>query len=242
MARRLALARAGLLKCDGSELPARAAGRGRRARRMAHAVVARFGYLQLDTVSVAGARSHSIVLASRLEGVDTALGETLLAPGEPLFEYWGHEACWIPLSLYPCFGFRRREFRVHPWWGDLLTEHRKLANGLLRRMRSEGPLRSLDMEGRGGTGWWDLKLARRVTEALWSAGKVAVRERRNFQRSFDLTERVIPETVRAVEVSGERRARHAAAEGSRRTRLGDRRHPRGHLAARQSSRRSAGES
>lgn len=203
MARRLALARAGLLKFTGSELPARAAGRGQRARRMAHAVVEHFGYLQLDSVAVAGARSHSIVLASRLEGIDASLGETLLAPGEPLFEYWGHEACWLPMSLYPCFGFRRREFRVHPWWGDLLNQHRKLARGLLRRIEREGPLRSLDMEGRGGTGWWDLKLARRVTEALWSAGKVAVRERHNFQRSFDLVERVIPESARTVKISVE---------------------------------------
>ena len=43
-------------------------------------------------------------------------------PGAPLFEYWGHEASWIPLELYPAFEFRRREFRAHPWWGDLVGE------------------------------------------------------------------------------------------------------------------------
>ena len=32
---------------------------GKRARAAAHAVIERFGYLQLDTVSVAGARSHA---------------------------------------------------------------------------------------------------------------------------------------------------------------------------------------
>ena len=49
----------------------------------------RFGYLQLDTVSIAGARSHAIVLLSRLEGFDHELAEALLRPREPLFEYWG---------------------------------------------------------------------------------------------------------------------------------------------------------
>ena len=114
-ARRLALARAGLLKPAWTGMPGQAAGRGKRARRAALAVVRRFGYLQLDTVSVAGARSHAIVVASRLEGSDPVLGEELLRPGEPLFEYWGHEASWIPIELYPAFEWRRREYQHHPW-------------------------------------------------------------------------------------------------------------------------------
>ena len=106
--RRLALARGGLLKPEVTGLPVRAAGKGRRARSRCHSIVERFGYLQLDSVSVSGARTHSIVLASRLENLDASLGEDLLIPGEPLFEYWGHEACWIDMALYPYFGFRRR--------------------------------------------------------------------------------------------------------------------------------------
>jgi len=195
-ARRLALVRAGLLKPAWSSLPRRAAGRGKRARDAANAVVRHFGYLQLDTVSIAGARSHAIVLMSRLEGIDPALGEELLRPGEPLFEYWGHEASWIPLGLYPAFGFRRREFRHHPWWGDVLKQHPRVARRLRRRIREEGPLRSIEMEGRGSRGWWDLKVAKRVASALWSSGELAIRERRNFQRSYDLAERVIPEELR----------------------------------------------
>ena len=102
-------------------MPSRAAGRGKRARSRCHAVIDRFGYLQLDSVAISGARTHSIVLASRLEGFGADLGEDLLARGEPLFEYWGHEACWLPMALYPHFEFRRREYRVHPWWGDILV-------------------------------------------------------------------------------------------------------------------------
>jgi len=200
-ARRLALARAGLLKSAWSALPRRAAGRGKRARDAANAVVRHFGYLQLDTVSIAGARSHAIVLMSRLEGIDPALGEELLRPGEPLFEYWGHEASWIPLELYPAFGFRRREFRHHPWWGDVLKQYPRVARRLRRRIREEGPLRSIEMEGRGSRGWWDLKVAKRVASALWSSGELAIRERRNFQRSYDLAERIIPEALRGQSLS-----------------------------------------
>src|SRR5687768_17572857 len=87
-ARRLALARAGLLTPEPTGLPRRARGRGPAAVAAALAVIRRFGYLQLDTVSVAGARSHAIVLLSRLEGLDPVVGEELLRPGVPLFEYW----------------------------------------------------------------------------------------------------------------------------------------------------------
>ena len=66
-ARRLALARAGLLAPSLSGLPA-SAGRGEAAaRRAAHAVIGRFGYLQLDTVSVAGSAQprHRAAVAAR---------------------------------------------------------------------------------------------------------------------------------------------------------------------------------
>ncbi|MGD8442499.1 MAG: crosslink repair DNA glycosylase YcaQ family protein [Desulfobacterales bacterium] len=195
-ARRLALARAGLLKPEWTGLPKRATGRMLRARKAAHRIIRRFGYLQLDTVSIAGARSHSIVLLSRLKGFDHELAEALLRPQEPLFEYWGHEASWMPIELYPVFEFRRKAFRRHPWWGDLIGQHPKIEANLRQRIRDEGPIRSLDMEGGGSRGWWDLKLAKRVATALWSSGELAIRERRNFQRVYDLAERVIPDCWR----------------------------------------------
>ena len=200
-ARRLALAGAGLLAPRRLGLPEQAGARPTRVRERCHRIIEHFGYLQLDTVAVSGARTHCIVLASRLHGLDASFVETLLAPGAPLFEYWGHEACWLPLSLYPCFAWRRRRYQVHPWWGDVLREHRDVARSVLKRIETEGPLRSIDLEGRSGSGWWDLKLTRRVAESLWLAGRLAIRERRRFQRSFDLVERVIPAEARSRRVS-----------------------------------------
>ena len=200
-ARRLALCRAGLLKPEWTGMPRRASGRGKRARTAAQTIIRRFGYLQLDTVSIAGARSHAIVLHSRLDGFDPALAEELLQYGEPIFEYWGHEASWLPIELYPSFGFRRQEYgRRPPWWGDLVRQHPEVAEDLRRRIRDEGPLRSLDMEGSGSQGWWDLKVAKKVAWAMWSSGELAIRERRNFQRTYDFAERVIPERWRRPQV------------------------------------------
>lgn len=193
-ARRLALARTGLLRPERTGLPRAARGGGPSARRATHAVIRRFGYLQLDAIAVAGARTHGIVLLSRLAGLDPNLPESLLGPGEPLFEYWAHEASWIPLELYPLFSFRRREFRRHPWWGDVLGEHPAVARSITARIEGEGPQRSLDLTV--GHPRVARHIVKQVTAALWLEGTLAIRERRAFQRIFDLTERVIPAETR----------------------------------------------
>lgn len=199
-ARRLALARAGLAPLRWSGLPGRA-GRGDAAQRAAaDAVVGRFGYLQLDTISVAGARTHGLVLLSRLRGFDPALAERLLVPGAPLAEYWGHEASWIPIDLWPLMEFRREAYRRHPRWGPRVNGSGGAADLLLRRARDDGPFRSSDLEGARRPGWWGGKDTKRAAEALWRAGELAIRERRGFQRIYDLTERVIPGDVRARSV------------------------------------------
>ncbi|MEM9190331.1 MAG: crosslink repair DNA glycosylase YcaQ family protein [Myxococcota bacterium] len=198
-ARRLALARAGLLKPDWSGFPSprrRVSKQSRDAHDLAYAIVEAFGYLQLDTISVSGARSHAIVLLSRLENFSRHTAEELLRPGASLFEYWGHEASWMPMSLYPAFAFRRRRFRDHPWSREILSNHPKVRTDLLRRIRADGPLRSVDMEGEGGKGWWNHKVMKRVANAMWSTGELAIRERRKFQRTYDLAERVIPRRTR----------------------------------------------
>lgn len=149
--------------------------------------------MQLDTVSVAGARSHAIVLHSRIPRFPAARGEELLRPGSPFFEYWGHEVCWLPLELYPYFEFRRKEFRKRPWWKDAMSGNKALAREVLRRVEDSGPTKSADWEGPGSRGWWDHKPAKRVLEALFCSGDLAVRERKNFIRAFDLPDRVHPE-------------------------------------------------
>jgi uncharacterized protein YcaQ len=189
-ARRLALARAGLLKPDWTAFPTRA---GRQQRRACYAVIKRFGYLQLDTIPIAGARSHALFLMSRLQDLDTNLPESLLRHKAPLFEYWGHEASWIPMELYPVFAFRRKEYRrATPWWGNVLQEHRSQAKSIHRRIRDEGALCAADFDDRRDRGDWSSSLSKRVLRSLWWAGDLAVRERQGFQPHYDLSERVIP--------------------------------------------------
>lgn len=183
-----------MLKPEWTGAPSRA---GRAPRRACYRIIRRFGYLQLDTIPVAGARSHAIVLLSRLRDLDPELPESLLRPRAQLFEYWGHEASWIPIELYPVFEFRRKEYRREsPWWGPVLKENRTLANAIRRRIRNEGPLRAAELEEKSDRNDWGATLSKRVLRCLWWAGDLAVRERKRFQPHYDLAERVIPERVR----------------------------------------------
>lgn len=63
------------------------------------------------------------------------------------------------------------------------------------RIRQEGPLSSKDFDDPSGKkrgGFWDWKPAKVALDLLWSSGRLAVAERVNFQRFYDLSEQVIP--------------------------------------------------
>jgi uncharacterized protein YcaQ len=69
---------------------------------------------------------------------------------------------------------------------------------VLARVEKEGPLRAADFKappGRKSAGWWDWKPAKVALELLMWQGRLMVAERRNFQRVYDLTERVLPAGV-----------------------------------------------
>jgi uncharacterized protein YcaQ len=104
---------------------------------------------------------------------------------------------------WPLFAFRRRELREVPRWGEFVAEHRKVADEILRRIEDEGPLRSLDFDSARFGSDWQLKTATFVASGLWGTGELAIRERRSFQRVYDLPERVIPDDVRSRDMSFE---------------------------------------
>jgi uncharacterized protein YcaQ len=60
--------------------------------------------LQIDTIHVV-ARSPYLVLFSRLGAYQPSWLEELLAERR-LFEYWAHEACFIPIEDYPLYRHR----------------------------------------------------------------------------------------------------------------------------------------
>jgi uncharacterized protein len=156
--------------------------------------IRRLGAVQLDSITAVD-RAHRLTLSSRIGAYSEPELQGLLTAGR-VFEYWAHEACLLPIELWPhC----RRNMEGKGHWRfheTALERHTDLVEPVLERIRAEGPLGSRDFEGAGdGTEMWNWKPAKMVLEALWDRGVLVVAGRQSFQRRYDLAERAIPRAI-----------------------------------------------
>jgi hypothetical protein len=156
--------------------------------------IRRMAQLQIDTIHVV-ARSPYLVLFSRLGAYDPQWLDAHLAEGK-LFEYWSHEACFVPIEDYGLLRHRMLDPAGMGWKyaADWHARHRADIDNLLDHIRLNGPVRAADFarEGGKGNGWWDWKPEKRHLEVLFATGQLMVAARQNFHRIYDLTERVLP--------------------------------------------------
>lgn len=156
--------------------------------------IQRMGALQIDTIHVV-ARSPYLVLWSRLGDYEPRWLDELLAEGK-LFEYWAHEACFLPTEDYPLYRHRMLDARTMGWKysHEWIVKHRKEVERVLTQIRERGPARSADFARTDGgrSGWWEWKPEKRALEMLFTAGELMIARRQNFQRIYDLRERVLP--------------------------------------------------
>ena len=182
--------------------------------------IERLGLHQIDSVNVL-IRAHYLPAFSRLGAYDrTDLDR--LAWGtrrqRKLFEYWAHEASLLPFAMHPLLRWRMAQAdRGDAGWGGVrvyATERRAEAMALLERIRIEGPLAAADFEShKGQSGWWEWSETKRALEWLFWAGHITTAARRgNFERVYDLTERVIPSDVLALSTPSEADAHRALIE------------------------------
>lgn len=176
--------------------------------------IERLSLHQIDSVNVV-TRAHYLPAFSRLGSYDSKLLD-LLAWGprskRRLFEYWGHEASLLPLDLYPLMRWRMaRADRGEAGWKTMrafATERRAEAEAVLERIRTDGAMAASDFEhGKGTPGWWNWGTTKQALEWLFWAGHVTTARRRgNFERVYDITERVIPASVLRQPAPGEAEA------------------------------------
>lgn len=193
------------------------------------AAIRQLGLLQLDSIHVV-ARSHYLVMLSRVGLYDPADLDRLLYPDCVLFEHWAHEACLIPREDLPWCTPAMWARRGQPpdRTGRLGDDPQRTLDEVLAAVAARGPLASKDFadpRGRRGA-WWDWKPAKVALEVLFAEGALLVQRRERFQRLYDLAERVLPESAQPPELTLGEAQRQMLLQGVRHLGVATLRHAR----------------
>ena len=170
-------------------------------------VVDRLGLLQIDSVNVL-ARAHLVPAFSRLGPYDvTVLDRASGRAPRRLVETWAHEASFVPPETYRLLGWRRRAYADRDWGtvGGVRLQDAPVLDEVRALVASAGPVTARQVHAvheaehpRTRSGWWEWTVAKRALEYLFFVGEVgSARRTDSFERSYDLTERILPPEVLA---------------------------------------------
>ena len=191
-ARRLAIAAQGLARPPAPASPRSSSDIVRVARRLR--------LVQIDSVNVL-ARAHLLTLHARLGAFDPVSLEDAAYGGRRrrLFEYWGHEASFIPVEDHRLWRWRMEDARAGTGMYLQLArfgrERVDAVRATLTEIERRGALSAGDLApgARGRGGWWGWSETKCALEWLFWAGLVTTATRRgNFERVYDLPERCLP--------------------------------------------------
>lgn len=164
--------------------------------------VQRTGVLQIDSVNVLE-RAHYMPLYSRMGPYDRDL---LRRASEQrprrMVEYWAHVAAYMPVDLWPAMRHRMQDNRDSERSRQIAEGHAGLITDLLSIIAAEGPRTAsqLDQAERDRAGsWWNWSDTKVALEYLFGVGDLAIAGRNaQFERLYDLPERVLPAEVLAM--------------------------------------------
>lgn len=159
--------------------------------------VRRVGLIQLDSINVV-ARSHQLVILSRLGMYNPEDLDALLYPRRSLFEQWAHAECLLPVEDYeyfePLILQRRNEptrYRVQRILGNRPERHFRM---VMKAIEKRGSLSSRDFRDSSSQkrSWWNRKPAKAALDGLFYQGHLMMDRRVNFECYYDLPDRVMP--------------------------------------------------
>ena len=162
-------------------------------------IINKLGYIQIDTISVIN-RAHHHILWTRNNNYSEKHLHDLQTKDKLIFEYWTHAMSFIPMEDYHYSLPRMINFAKpkSKWLKYRFNQSKKYFDYVLDRIKNEGQLSSSDFEndtGRKGGTWWDWKPTKTALEYLFWRGDLMISERKNFQKFYDLRERVLPGNV-----------------------------------------------
>jgi uncharacterized protein YcaQ len=155
-------------------------------------LAARIHAFQIDSVNVL-ARAHYMPAFARLGPYPMGALDALAYEKRELFEYWGHAACLLPVSLYPLLRYRMDK---HAAWTQKYMRSPRGAYmaKVYAEVAERGPLAAAELSspGKRSGNWWGWSIGKTTLEHLFDIGLLAIAGRRGFERLYDLAERVIP--------------------------------------------------
>ncbi len=163
------------------------------------------GFVQVDSIQTVE-RAHHQILFSRNQTYRREHLTELVERDGALFENWTHDASILPSAFFVYWKhrFRREEQAIIERWRKWRGEGFELGfDETYERIVKGGAVRSRDVKAAEHVsgGWWNWHPSKTALEYLWRTGKLAIAGRENFQKVYDLVERVLPEQHREPEVS-----------------------------------------
>jgi uncharacterized protein YcaQ len=144
-------------------------------------------------------RAHYVPAFARLGPYPMEALDLLAYRRRELFEYWGHEACLLPVVLYPLVRYRMQKH------AEQTQEYMRSESGsymalVYAEVAERGPITAAELSNPGKSaggwwGWWGSGNGKATLEHLYDAGLVAIAGRRGFERLYDVAERVIPQAA-----------------------------------------------
>ncbi|WP_271711723.1 winged helix-turn-helix domain-containing protein [Marinigracilibium pacificum] len=155
------------------------------------------GYLQIDSLSIVE-RAHHHTLWTRVPDYKQSYLDDLVKEGK-IFEYWFHAASYLPMN-----DFRYalpKMLRVKHNKSHYYNADPKVMQYVLDKIRIDGPKKARDFESESkkAGSWWNWKPTKLALERLFMQGDLMICERSGIQKTYDLTERVLPENLNLTE-------------------------------------------
>ncbi|MBB3592248.1 hypothetical protein FHX08_002592 [Rhizobium sp. BK529] len=165
------------------------------------------GFVQVDSIQTVE-RAHHQILFSRNQTYRREHLTALLEKDGTLFEHWTHDASILPSAFFKYWKhkFRDEEVAIVERWRKWRGEGFEASfEETYERVVKDGAILARDMKADGHVsgGWWNWHPNKTALEYFWRTGKFAIAGRSNFQKIYDLVERVIPAEFHAQEVSRE---------------------------------------
>ncbi len=162
------------------------------------AIIAQLGLVQLDTIQ-AVSRAHHHIIWSRNQNYREPMLNQLLADKRQIFEHYSHDACVLPIEMYPLWRrqFARFERKIQTSnWYSTMPDAKGRAD-IKARIAEEGPLctKSFDTKTKSNE-MWARPPHKLALDYMWHVGELATSHRKNFSKFYDLSEHVIPAHLR----------------------------------------------